>query len=164
MMITAPLPTSLPVPAVVGIAITGASFAVMRATPPLIAMKLSSGPSCVASTETPWVAGDFIFVLTTRGEVVCLRRDDGRIRWVSPLPRLINPDDAGSTTIVWSGPILVGDRLIVAGSHGEAITMSPYTGEILGRQKLPGPVVIPPVAAEGTVYILTENAQLLAYR
>jgi outer membrane protein assembly factor BamB len=118
----------------------------------------------VASTETPWLAGDFIYVLTTRGEVVCLLRDNGRIRWVSPLPRLANPDDPGSTPIVWSGPILVGDRLLVAGSHGEAITMSPYTGEILGRQELPGPVVIPPVAADGTVYILTENAQLLAYR
>ena len=42
--------------------------------------------------------------------------------------------------------------------------MSPYTGEILGRQELPGPVVVPPVAADGTVYIVTENAQLLAYR
>jgi outer membrane protein assembly factor BamB len=118
----------------------------------------------IASTETPWVAGDFIYLLTTRGEVVCLVRANGGIRWVSPLPRLVNPDDPGSTPIVWSGPILVGDRLLVAGSHGEAITLSPYTGEILGRQELPGPVVVPPVAADGTVYIVTENAQLLAYR
>ena len=118
----------------------------------------------LASTETPWLAGDFIYLLTTRGEVVCLLRANGRIRWVSPLPRLTNPDDPGSTPIVWSGPILVGDRLLVAGSNGEAITMSPYNGEILGRQELPGPVLIPPVAADGTVYIVTENAQLLAYR
>jgi outer membrane protein assembly factor BamB len=118
----------------------------------------------VASTDTPWLAGDFLYVLTTRGEVVCLLRSNGRIRWVSPLPRVLNPDDPGSTPIVWSGPLLVGDRLLVAGSHGQAITMSPYTGEILGRQELPGPVVVPPVAAAGTVYMVTENAQLLAYR
>jgi outer membrane protein assembly factor BamB len=118
----------------------------------------------IASTETPWLAGDFMYVLTIRGEVICLLRDNGRIRWVSPLPRVVDPDDPGSTPIVWSGPILVGDRLLVAGSQGQAITMSPYTGEILGRQELPGPVVIPPVAAAGNVYIVTENAQLLAYR
>ena len=118
----------------------------------------------VASTETPWLAGDFLYVLTTRGEVVCLLRSNGRIRWVSPLPRVVNPDDPGSQPIVWSGPILVGDRLLVAGSHGQAITMSPYTGEILGRTELPGPVVVPPVAADGTVYMVTENAQLLAFR
>jgi hypothetical protein len=42
--------------------------------------------------------------------------------------------------------------------------MSPYNGEILGRQDLPAPVVIPPVVAQGTVYMVTESAELLAYR
>ena len=96
--------------------------------------------------------------------MVCLLRDNGRIRWVSPLPRLTNPDDPASTPIIWTGPILVGDRLLIAGSNGEALTMSPYNGEILGRLELPGPVLIPPVAAGGTVFFLTENAELLAYR
>ena len=118
----------------------------------------------VASTDTPWLAGDFLYVLTTRGEVVCLVRANGRVRWVSPLPRFTNPEDPGSTAIVWSGPVLVGDRLLLVGSHGKAVTMSPYNGEILGRQDLPGPVVIPPVVAQGNVYIVTENAELLAYR
>jgi outer membrane protein assembly factor BamB len=118
----------------------------------------------VASTDTPWVAGDFLYVLTTRGEVVCLLRSNGRVRWVSPLPRLANPDDPGSSAIVWSGPILVGDRLLLVGSNGRAVSMSPYNGEILGRQDLPGPVVIPPVVAQGSVYMVTENAELLAYR
>lgn len=118
----------------------------------------------IASADTPWVAGNFIYLLTTRGEVVCLVRASGRVRWVSPLPRLTNPDDPGSTPIVWSGPILVGDRLLLVGSNDQAITMSPYNGEILGRQELPGPEVIAPIAAGGTVFMLTENAQLLAYR
>jgi outer membrane protein assembly factor BamB len=118
----------------------------------------------VASTDTPWVAGDFLYVLTTRGEVVCLLRSNGRVRWVSPLPRLTNPDDPGSSAIVWSGPVLVGDRLLLVGSNGQAVTMSPSNGEILGRQDLPAPVVIPPVVAQGSVYMVTENAELLAYR
>ena len=58
----------------------------------------------------------------------------------------------------------MGDRLLVAGSHGQAITLSPYTGEILGRQELPGPWWSPRWPQTGTVYIVTENAQLLAYR
>jgi outer membrane protein assembly factor BamB len=118
----------------------------------------------LASTQTPWLAGDFIYVLTTRGEVVCLLRDNGRVRWVSPLPHLVDPDDPTSDPIGWSGPILVGDRLLLAGSAGQALSMSPYNGEILGRIDLDGPVVLPPVAADGTVYLLTEDADLLAYR
>ncbi|MEM9491518.1 MAG: PQQ-binding-like beta-propeller repeat protein, partial [Myxococcota bacterium] len=118
----------------------------------------------LTSTQTPWVAGDFIYLLTARGEVVCLLRDNGRVRWVSPLPHLVDPDDPGSDPIGWSGPILVGDRLLLAGSAGEALSMSPYNGEILGRIDLAGPVVQPPVAADGSVYLQTEDADLLAYR
>jgi outer membrane protein assembly factor BamB len=118
----------------------------------------------LGSTQGPWVAGEFIYALTTRGEVVCLLRENGRIRWVSPLPRLTDPDDPASEPITWSGPLLVGDRLLIAGSNAEALSVSPYNGEILGRLNLPGPVLTPPVAAGGRVFFLTENAELLAYR
>jgi outer membrane protein assembly factor BamB len=118
----------------------------------------------IASTETPWLAGDFLYLLTTRGEVVCLLKDNGRIRWVSPLPRLSDPDDPESSPITWSGPLLVGDRLLLAGSDGELLAMSPYNGEILGRLPLDAPVLTPPIVADGTVFVLTENAELLAYR
>jgi outer membrane protein assembly factor BamB len=118
----------------------------------------------LASTQTPWLAGDFVYVLTTRGEVVCLLRDNGRVRWVSPLPHLADPNDPASEPISWSGPILVGDRLLLAGSNGQALAMSPYNGEILGRIDLAGPVLLPPVVADGTVYLVTEDADLLAYR
>ena len=118
----------------------------------------------LASVDMPWLAGDFVYLLTTRGEVVCLLRDNGRVRWVSALPRLTNPDDPAAEPITWTGPLLVGDRLLLASSTGEALAMSPYNGEILGRIDLPGPVLTPPVAADGTVYFVTENAELLAYR
>lgn len=118
----------------------------------------------LASTETPWLAGDYLYVLSTRGEVVCVLRENGRIRWVSPLPHLADPDDPASMPITWSGPLLVGDRLLLAGSNGELLAMSPYNGEILGRLDVGAPILQAPVVADGTVYVLTEEAELLAYR
>ena len=41
----------------------------------------------LASLQSPWVAGDFVYMVTVEAEVVCLSRNDGRIRWVQPLPR-----------------------------------------------------------------------------
>ena len=117
----------------------------------------------LTTTSTPWIAGDFIYVLTARGEVACLLRENGRVRWVSPLPHLTDPEDQNSRPISWRGPILIGDRLLLAGSNGQGLTMSPYNGEILGRLDLPSPVLVSPVAAGGYVYILTEDAELLAY-
>lgn len=117
----------------------------------------------VGGVQTPWVAGDFVYVLTSDAEIVCMSRRDGRIRWVTPLPRF---EDAAARegVIEWVGPVLASDRLIVASSTGEALAVSPYTGRIMGRLRLPGGAVTSPVVAKGTLYILTDDAVLLALR
>ncbi|MCC7428702.1 MAG: PQQ-binding-like beta-propeller repeat protein [Alphaproteobacteria bacterium] len=117
----------------------------------------------IGSQESPWVAGDFVFVLTVDNELVALTRADGRIRWIATLEKWENPERRRDP-IVWAGPVLVGDRLVVAGSNGEALAVSPYTGEIIGRQRLPGAVRLAPVVAQGTLYVLTDDADLVALR
>lgn len=133
----------------------------------LVAIALNTGvrlwDQALSGVQTPWIAGDFLFVVTTGGDLLCLSRRDGRIRWVSALPRFEDPDDE-TDPIFWSGPILVSDRLIVVGSNGAALSVSPYTGEVLGSLVMPGAVDLPPVAANGTVYVLTNDAQLVALR
>lgn len=118
----------------------------------------------LTSLQSPWVAGNFVYVLTDRNEVVCLLVDAPRARWISPLERLVDPENPDSRRVFWAGPVLAGDRLILTGSTGEAVTLSPYTGEILGRVSLPGPTSLPPVVADGTLYFLTDAGQLVAYR
>lgn len=113
--------------------------------------------------ETPWVAGDFLYMVTTQSEVICLSRRDGRIRWVSQLPRYEDEEDQ-SGPLHWTGPVLGGDRLILLSSHGRAVSLSPYTGEVLGELRLPSPAAVPPLIADGTLYVITDSAELIAYR
>lgn len=117
----------------------------------------------IGGVNTPWVAGDFIFLLSNEGELFCLTREGGRVRWIHPLPRFLDPKKK-EKRIRWAGPVLAGDRLVVVGSNGVALTVSPYTGEPLGRIQLPDSIILPPVVAEGTIYFLTEDAELIAYR
>lgn len=117
----------------------------------------------IGSTQTPWVGGDYIYVLADDNELLCLTRVDGRVRWVTPLPRYQDEDDA-SGVINWAGPVLAGDRLLLASNTGIMTAVSPYTGEVLGSIELPGRTVIPPVIANGTVYVLTTNGTLVALR
>ncbi len=133
----------------------------------LVAINLRTGDRMwdqeVSGVQTPWIAGEFLFVLTTQGELLCLSRRDGRIRWVKSLPRYEKPEKR-SGLIFWAGPILVSERLIVAGSHGEALIVSPFDGQVTGRIDIPGAVDLAPVAANGSVYILTDSGKLVALR
>ncbi len=117
----------------------------------------------IGGVDMPWVAGEFIFVLSNENELYCLTRQGGRVRWVQPLPRYENPEKK-KKPIRWGGPVLAGDRLIVTGSHGEVMTVSPYTGEPLGRMTVPDGILMPPVVAKDTIYFLTDDADLIAYR
>ncbi|PPR25540.1 MAG: Outer membrane protein assembly factor BamB [Alphaproteobacteria bacterium MarineAlpha10_Bin3] len=117
----------------------------------------------IGGVEMPWIAGEFIYVLTNESQLVCLTRRGGRIRWVLDLPRFEDEDDKDAP-IKWSGPVLAGDRLLISGSHGEAWSISPYSGEILGREDLSGSVYLPPVVADGTVFFLIEDGDLVAMR
>lgn len=114
-------------------------------------------------TQSPWVAGDYIYVLTRDNDLVSLTRDQGRIRWVQSLPRFENETDKRDP-IYWSGPVLAGDRLIVTGSNGEAYSISPYTGDLLGKLALPGGSRLPPVVVNGTLLLVTDSAELIALR
>ena len=44
------------------------------------------------------------------------------------------------------------------------VAISPYTGSILGSLWLSDGVTIPAIVADGVLYILTDGAELVAYR
>ncbi len=117
----------------------------------------------LGGVQTPWAAGDYVFVLTNDAQVVALRRRDGRLRWVRPLQRFEDEEDQ-EDLIQWSGPVLASDRLIVAGSHGEAISISPYTGEVMGFIELPDGAALSPVVAGNSLFFVTDDADLVVLR
>jgi outer membrane protein assembly factor BamB len=116
----------------------------------------------IAGHQPPWLAGGFLFLVTDANEVVCISKIDGKIKWVTKLPRF--KDEKHENVLQWTGPVLVSDRLILTSSHGYAASLSPYTGKFLGRAKLSGPIAVQPVVANNSLYLLTENAELVAMR
>ena len=133
----------------------------------MVALNLRSGDRVweqqIASSHGPWVAGDEIFVLANDNLLVCLTREDGKVRWARQL-RQYEDDKGKSDPVAWAGPVLGGNRLIAVSSLGEAVSVSPYTGEIVGRQSLSGTVYVAPVIADNALYLLTDDANLSAYR
>jgi outer membrane protein assembly factor BamB len=117
----------------------------------------------IGGIQTPWAAGDFVYVLTTDSRLLCLQRKDGRVKWIHQMPRWEDPEDKDGA-ITWSGPVLVSNRLILVSSNGYAHSVSPYTGHLLGRVEIPDGTYIAPVVAGQTLYLLTGDAELVAMR
>ncbi len=117
----------------------------------------------VAGIYEPWIAGDFLFAITLDSEAVCIDARSGRILWVTQLPRF-EDEKARKGRIVWAGPALVSDRLILVSSNSEALSVSPYSGAVLGKIELAEPSSLSPVFANASMYLLDDDGDLSAYR
>ena len=106
----------------------------------------------ISGSQTPWVAGDTLFVVDTTGKLIALTRKDGKVRWVTPLP--------GNGR--WSGPVLAGGKLWLASSEGIFVGVDAASGTVGMQTDLGSPVMITPVVAEGRLYVLTDKAKLIA--
>jgi outer membrane protein assembly factor BamB len=117
----------------------------------------------IAGIATPWVAGDWIFVVTDDDKVLCVYRQNGHIRWITQLPQFEKPKSKKGE-VDYSGPVLAGGRLILTGSNGALIYVDPTTGRYLSQTNIGAPVSLPPVVANSTLYVFDDRARLTAFR
>jgi outer membrane protein assembly factor BamB len=117
----------------------------------------------IAGIDTPWVAGDWIYVLTDDAKLLCIARSNGHIRWINQLPEFLKAKSKRGD-IEYSGPVLAGNRLIVTGGTGALIYIDPTTGATQGQVNLGTSVSLPPVVANSTLYIFDDRGQLHAFR
>ena len=117
----------------------------------------------IAGIDTPWVAGEWIYVITDDAKLLCIARSNGHIRWINQLPEFLKAKSKRGE-IEYSGPVLAGNRLIVTGSTGALIYVNPTTGAFQGQVDLGTSISLPPVVANSTLYILDDRGQLHAYR
>jgi len=106
----------------------------------------------VPGTQPPYVAGDSVFVVDTTGQLMAVSRRDGRTQWTIKLP--------GSNT--WAGPVLANGILWLASKEGQLAGVDAATGRVTGQMSIGGAVYIPPVVAQGKMFVLTDDAKLVS--
>jgi outer membrane protein assembly factor BamB len=117
----------------------------------------------LAGISTPWLAGDWIFVVTDEAKLVCVYRLNGHIRWITQLPQFEKPKSKKGE-IEYSGPVLAGGRLIITGSNGALIYVDPTTGRFESQSGVGAGVSLAPVVANSTLYIYDDRGRLHAFR
>lgn len=133
----------------------------------MVALELVTGQRIwelnVAGIATPWVAGEWLFAVTDDARLLCIVRSSGKVRWITQLPRWRSPKSKKGP-ISWVGPILAGDRLLLASSRGDLADVSVTDGKINRTIKLGAPVFLDPAVAGNTLYVLDDKGKLSAWR
>ena len=133
----------------------------------MVALEINSGQRLwelnLAGIDTPWVAGDWIFVITDEAKLLCISRQNGHIRWINQLPQF-QKAKSKKGQLEYSGPVLAGGRLIVTGSTGVVVNVDPTTGSFQSQTNVGAPISLPPVVANSTLYIYDDNGRLTAFR
>jgi outer membrane protein assembly factor BamB len=133
----------------------------------MVALELNTGQRLwelnIAGLSTPWVAGDWVFVVTDTAQLLAIARASGRIRWMTQLQRFRDQEDRRGP-ISWRGPVLAGNRLVLVNSLGHIAYVSPVDGAVQGTIQARTPISLQPVVANNTLYILDDSGRLTAWR
>jgi outer membrane protein assembly factor BamB len=133
----------------------------------MVAMEIVTGQRLwelnIAGIATPWVAGEWLFVVTDDAKLLCVSRTSGKVRWITQLPRWRDEEDKKGP-ISWTGPVLAGGRLLLVSSNGRLGNVALVDGRLGTSTKLEAPVFLQPVVAENTLFILDNDGRLSAWR
>ncbi|MEO1238717.1 MAG: PQQ-binding-like beta-propeller repeat protein [Pseudomonadota bacterium] len=113
----------------------------------------------------PVVTGNSVFQVTDRNTLVRLERSTGRIVWSQPLPKFRSQRPRRFEALfAHFGPILAGGRLVIASDDDALRFFDPSTGALAGQITLPGGAASDPIVVGDTLYVVSENARLHAFR
>lgn len=133
----------------------------------MVAVEIATGQRLweqnFASISTPWLAGEWLFVITDDARLVCLSRANGKVRWIGQQQAYRNVEKR-KNAYTWYGPVLAGDRLWLTNSRGELIGASPADGSVQTTINAAASFTLPPVVANQTLYVLDQKGRLSAYR
>ncbi|MEH3103399.1 MAG: PQQ-binding-like beta-propeller repeat protein [Sphingomonas phyllosphaerae] len=133
----------------------------------MVALEIATGQRTweqnLAGISTPWVVGDWIFLVTDDARLVCLSRANGKLRWVSQL-RAFKNEEKRNDPYNWFGPVLAGDKLWLTSSRGDLIGASVTDGSVQTTIEAGEQFSMAPIVANQTLYTLDEKGVITAWR
>ena len=117
----------------------------------------------VGSASPIWAAGESIFLVSDDAKLMQIAARDGTTVWETQLAAFEDVKDL-EDAIAYSGPVLVSGRLLFTDSLGNLHAHDAATGQPLGGARISGGSTTGPVVANGTVYVLSDNGTLHAFR
>lgn len=118
----------------------------------------------LAGISTPAVAGDWIFTLTDEAKLLCIAKNNGKVRWLTELGTFTNMKKKKGAAVYWTGPVLANGKLWLANSRGNLVAANSADGTFETVAKIGAPVTLAPVVAGKTLYVLDDSGRISAFR
>lgn len=117
----------------------------------------------IAGISTPWLAGEWIYVITDDAKLLCVARATGKVRWLAQLARYRN-EEKKKDPIRWTGPVLAGGKLLLVNTEGQLAEIAPADGSVTATQDLKTSLSQAPIVAGGVLYLLDDSGRITAWR
>lgn len=112
-----------------------------------------------------WPSDNSVFMISEQAELLRLDAETGARIWGVELPLFVKQRiKRRKSVFAHFGPILAGGRLIVASDDGVIREFNPETGALITEVAMGNGAASNPVVVDGTLYVVTENGQLAAFR
>lgn len=112
-----------------------------------------------------WPVGDSVFAVSDLNELMRLDATDGSKIWGVALPNFVKRKPKHQKRVVpHHGPIVAGGRVIIASGDGVLRSYDPTNGALVASVEVPGGATSAPVVADRTLYVVSAQGKLLAYR
>ncbi|MEM7177396.1 MAG: PQQ-binding-like beta-propeller repeat protein [Pseudomonadota bacterium] len=117
----------------------------------------------IGSNRPLWPVEDTMFVVSDLAELTRVDLRDGSTLWKTPLPAFEDAEDR-EDPITYSGPVVVAGKVILTDNLGNLWSFDAVSGEGSVILELPEGSRTGPIIAGNTIYVLTDDADLLALR
>ena len=101
------------------------------------------------------ISGEVIYVLDTSGKLMCLKKESGELIWAVQLKMKKKNQE-----IVWYGPLLSTNKLILVSSNGLVLSLSPFTGKTLSKINLDEKFLNNPIQVKKNIFLISKKGTL----
>ena len=135
----------------------------------VVSLKIENGErnwtAPFGSSGNFWIAGKSLFFISDTNDLVRLEMKTGKTVWLTELPSFSkNRILRSKKTNQHHGPIIAGNQLIIASSDGYMRFYDPKTGEQRNKLKIKAGATTNPIVANETLYLITQDGKLRAFR
>ncbi len=135
----------------------------------VVAMNAASGERIWTAQEGAYSpvmpVGGSVFFVSDRNELLRLDAETGEEIWGTELPLYVRDRERRRQAVFTHfGPILAGGNLVVASGDGSIRMFDPESGTQTGQIDLRGGAAAHPIVMDGTLYVVSGDGRLHAYR